>query len=61
MVLCHDRTPFLNYECPDCGFIYHIHKSQLPATYPDIELRTICQSCRSELILPKPATWTGEN
>jgi len=59
-VSCHDKTPFVDYQCESCGFICHVHKSQLPSNYPDIELRTFCKGCGCELILPHPLKWTRE-
>ncbi len=61
MVLCHDRSPYADYKCPRCGFICHIHKSQLPADFPDIKLLSTCQNCQQELIIPETASWIGEN
>jgi hypothetical protein len=53
-VACHDKTLFVDYQCQRCGFIMHIHQSQLPNNYPKIELRTSCTGCGCELILPTP-------
>jgi RNase P subunit RPR2 len=53
-VACHDRTPFIDYTCSACGFIMHIHESQLPTSYRLMEIRTFCKGCGAELILPTP-------
>ena len=58
-VICHDHTPFCDYKCPTCGFVMHLHKSQLPPNYQDLELRTFCLNCGVELILPE-LKWHGD-
>ena len=60
MVLCHDRSPYADYECPSCGFVYHLHKTQVPVGFVDLDLRTICKNCGAELNIPEPTTWIGE-
>jgi len=59
IVTCHDHTPFRDYQCSECGYIMHVHKSQLPPNYQDIELRTFCKKCGAELVLPQPR-WIGD-
>ena len=59
-VLCHDGSPFCNYKCPGCGYVMHVHLSQLPHDYRGLELRTFCKKCHTELVLPHPVKWTGE-
>jgi len=62
-VTCHDGTPYCNYKCPKCGFIMHVHKSQLPQRAiwnpTEFELRTFCKQCEAELALPLPV-WIGD-
>lgn len=58
-VFCHDGSPFVNIQCPDCAFIMHIHRTQLPSNYNDYQLRTFCKGCGAELCLPPITAWTG--
>ena len=71
-VICHDGTPYCDYKCPGCGFVMHVHKSQVPqamiwnptgSDVPNIrdvfELRTFCKQCGAELVLPLPV-WIGD-
>lgn len=58
--ICHDGSPFCDYQCPSCGSIMHVHLTQLPPDYLDLELRTFCKSCADELILPHPVNWIGK-
>lgn len=59
-VMCHDGTPFVNYQCPVCDFLMHVHKSELPDDYQEIEMRSFCERCGSELVLPLPEKFIGE-
>jgi len=59
-VVCHDKTPFCDYQCEGCGFVMHIHKSQVPKNYQETELWTFCKSCGAELTFTQPVEWTGE-
>lgn len=59
-VSCHDGSPFVNVQCFVCGFIMHVHATQLPADYDDYELRTFCKRCATELWLPPITDWTGD-
>lgn len=59
-VSCHDGSPFINVQCPVCGFIMHVHQTQLPTDYDQYELRTFCKRCATELWLPAITDWTGD-
>lgn len=59
-VSCHDGSPFVNIQCSVCGFIMHVHTTQLPADYDQYELRTFCKRCATELWLPAITDWTGD-
>ena len=60
-VICHDGTPFVDYRCQVCGFVMHVHKSQLPVFMDRVILLTFCKGCGTELMLPHPAEkdWVG--
>ena len=58
-IACHDQSPFVDFECPNCGFVAHVHLTQLPPGYQDLELRTYCKGCEEELVIPQPIIWGG--
>ena len=60
MVQCHDRTPFVDYQCDVCSFIMHVHRSQLPADLSDTTFLTSCKGCGCLLTLSLPDKFIGD-
>lgn len=47
---CHDQTPMIETECPECGAVDHLHESQIARVRPDQQVGLRCSQCRKPML-----------
>jgi len=49
--VCHDGSPFVSVKCA-CGYVQHLHETQLAAIPEDAEVGSPCKGCGELHVYP---------